>query len=114
MTRDTVGSDLLVEAVARRPTWQISARAFDVLVRMCLTALDKPKGTNPGRLYFGGWVPLAMMLGYDAPGEGETLSPAADRAVWRAITELVDAGLIKRVDPETQKEYRYAAYRITF
>ena len=111
MTGESVGADLLVEAVARRPTWNISARAFDVLARMCLTALDKPNGDNPGRLYFGGWIPLAMMLGYDAPNEGEPLAKNSEEAVRRAIKELTDAGLIKRLDD--QSNYRFTAYQIT-
>lgn len=107
-----MGAHLLVTAIAYRPTWKISGRAFDVLIRMCVSALDEPNEDNPGCLYFGGWVPLAMMLGYDAPMNGEPLPAKAQQAVWRATSELIAAGIIDTVDDDSQRDYRYRAYRI--
>lgn len=110
---ESVGADLLLEAVAKRPLWDLKPRSFDVLCRMCTSALDKPNGTAPGRLYFGGWVPLAMMLGFPAPPEGEPLPDTAKQAVRRAIRDLIDNGLIAVADDAEQAPHRYRAYRIT-
>jgi hypothetical protein len=106
---NTVGKDLLLEAVAKRPLWDLKPRSFDVLCRMCATALDREHGHDPGRLYYGGWIPLAMMLGYPAPDEGEPLEGAGKQAVRRAIADLTRAGLIKTV----ASSHRNQAYRIT-
>lgn len=103
----------MLEAVAKRPLWDIQPRSFMVLTRMCSSALDRENGTMPGRLYYGGWVPLAMMLGYDAPADGEPLSDTAKQAVKRAVRDLTRAGLIKPVPTPAGVDRRFGAYRIT-
>lgn len=57
---------------------------------MALQALDKPKDGRPAGLYFGGWGPLQLALGYD-DGDATT---AGHTAVKRAVRELKDGGHI--------------------
>lgn len=110
---ESVGADLVLEAIAKRPLWDLQPRSFMVLMRMCSSALDRENGTAPGRTYYGGWVPLAMMLGHPAPDDTEPLADTAKQAVKRAIRDLTDAGLIKALPEDEQAQYRYRAYRIT-
>lgn len=65
--------------------YDVSPRARLVLVKMALLAMDKDRPP----IYFAGWAPLAMPLGYPA------YDGNAERAVARAIRELVDAGFVK-------------------
>lgn len=72
----------------------LSNRAFRVLVRMALSALDKTneRGQPPG-LYWGGWEVLALSLGRQDL-ETPSARRLAQETVRRAIQELVAAGLV--------------------
>src|SRR4051812_38241073 len=60
---------------------------------MCLQAKD----TDEEPVYFGGWQALALSLGYPDPQPGT----AAERAVSRAIAELVRACFVS-ANPESR------------
>lgn len=46
----------------------IPAGPYKILMRMAITALDKPNAKGqPPRLYWGGWEDLAIALGRDVP-----------------------------------------------
>jgi len=116
-----MGYQLVRDAIAHRPTWHISDRAYAVLLRMAFSALDPEHASedHPARHYFGGWWPLAMTLGY-LPGDewdddllrDQPLPPAAHRAVARALNELTDAQLIKHVGSPNRG--RRANYELTY
>ena len=75
----------IVKAVAGNPsTSRLSGNAYKVLVAMALHSLDKPKDGRPAGLYFAGWAPLQLALGYEAGG----VDSAAHTAVKRAVREL--------------------------
>lgn len=45
-----------------------SVSQYKILIRMALTALDRPAGPEkPAGMYFGGWEALALALGRDIP-----------------------------------------------
>jgi hypothetical protein len=109
-----MGFSLVNAALGIRPTRsKISVPAYLVLLHMCATAMDRdrPDGT-PGRLYFAGWKPLAITLGYPAPMDDGPLEPAAHQAVARAVRELREAGLIGYADPWTQRGFNARVYVI--
>lgn len=68
----------------------LSGAPFRVLVAMALSTLDKPKDGKPASLYFAGWEPLALVLGYD---DCDRHSPG-EQAVKRAISTLRKEGHI--------------------
>lgn len=84
----------------------LTAGELVVLGYMCLVALDKEnvKG-QPARLYFGGWEPLALVLGYDS------LTSAAKEKVRRSIKGVREKGLIKPLVGHAQTGERQV-YRI--
>lgn len=84
-----MGIDLTKQLFARHAA-ELTAAELTVLGYMCLVALDKEnvKG-QPAGLYFGGWEPLALALGYDE------LNDAAKTKVKRAVKGIRDKGLIK-------------------
>lgn len=99
----------------------LSTSARLVLIVMCLHARDTPSENQPERLYDGGWELLAWeALGRwgTAPNTRATAKDrAAHQATYRAVRELLDAGLIKQerstYDPLVQGPRRGAsAYRI--
>lgn len=71
----------------------LSGNAFKVLNRMAMTALDSPKDGRPDRLYFNGWEPLAMALGY-ADGDVSHGSPGF-QGVKRALATLRKEGFVE-------------------
>lgn len=71
----------------------LSGNAFKVLNRMAMTALDSPKDGRPDRLYFNGWEPLAMALGY-ADGDVSHGSPGF-QSVKRALATLRKEGFVE-------------------
>ena len=84
-----MGIDLTKQLFVRH-AHDLTASEVVVLGYMCVTALDKENGKGqPARLYFGGWEPLALALGYDE------LSDAAKTKVKRAVKGLRARGLIK-------------------
>ena len=84
-----MGARLVSLALAR---WSyVSDRAFRVLVRMALTALDDPKPDTPPGLYFAGQDLLAMSL-RNCGGKRESVL----RSVRLAIDELIAEGAIER------------------
>jgi len=107
-----MGYQLVNTALGIRPSYlKVTPAGWLVLVHMAATALDRdrPDGT-PGRLYFGGWKPLAVSLGYPPTMDDGPLEPAAHKAVMRAMRELREAGLVGRADPHTQRGFNARVY----
>lgn len=102
-----MGIDLTKQLFARHAR-DLTASELTVLGYMCLVALDRPngKGQPPG-LYFGGWEPLALALGYPE------LNEAAKTRVKRAVRGIRDKGLVKTMVAHAQTGERQV-YRITF
>lgn len=99
-----MGASLVAQVLAR---WtHVSDRAFRVLVRMAVTALDKPKDGKPANIYHGGRELLAMALRTDG-GSADTRY----RAVKRAVAELSEAGAIQHI--QSGWAGRNAVYRLT-
>lgn len=99
-----MGAHLVSEALAR---WtHVSDRAFRVLVRMALTALDNPSKGRPAAVYNGGRELLAMSLRSDK-GTPQTRY----RAVKRALAELSEAGAIQHLHSGWAGQN--AVYRLT-
>lgn len=85
-----MGAELVSLALAH---WtHVSDRAFRVLMRMSLTALDRPNSGRPAAVYHGGRELLAMSLRSEK-GTMETRY----RAVKRALAELADEGAIEHL-----------------
>src|SRR4051812_49097393 len=83
-----MGATLVTQVLAH---WShVSDRAFRVLVRMAVTALDKPQNGNPANIYRGGRELLAMSL----RNKGGT-DRTRFRSVAEAVAELTDAGAIE-------------------
>jgi hypothetical protein len=98
-----MGASLVVQVLA---SWShLSDRAFRVLVRMAVTALDKPQNGQPANIYRAGRDLLAMTL--RSEGSAETRY----RAVKRAVAELTEAGAIEHV--KTGWAGQNAVYRLT-
>lgn len=92
-----MGARLVSQVLAR---WtHVSDRAFRVLVRMALTALDEPNNGTPASVYFGGRDLLAMTLRRERGGDLDT----AYKTVKRAIADLIarwrtnDSGQLAKV-----------------
>lgn len=99
-----MGAHLVAQALAH---WtHLSDRAFRVLVRMSLTALDNPAPGRPAGVYHGGRELLAMSLRSDK-GTAETRY----RSVKRAVAELTEAGAIQHL--RTGWAGQNAVYRLT-
>lgn len=99
-----MGAHLVARVLA---DWtHVSDRAFRVLVRMALTALDKPKDGNPADTYFGGRELLAMTLRSDGGSED-----SRNRIVARVVAELIKVGAIERTD--SGRTGHNAVYRLT-
>src|SRR4051794_5319020 len=96
----------LTKTLFVRHAHKLNAAELIVLGYMCLVALDKENGKGqPAGLYFGGWEPLALALGYDA------LTEAAKTKVKRAVRGCRDKGLIKPMVAHAQTGERQV-YRI--
>ena len=108
-----MGWQLIRDAIAQRPVWNISDRAAHVLYRMAVTAQDKDTKEYAERHYFGGWKPLAMALGYQLEDDGP-LPADAHRAVARALRELIDRGLIKPGEDNIKAGRRHRTYLLTY
>lgn len=105
--RRDVGIELTKQLFARHAS-DLTAGELTVLGYMCITALDKPNGKGqPAGLYFGGWEPLALALGYDG------LTDAAKTKVKRAVKGIRDKGLVKPLVSHAQYGERQV-YRIAF
>jgi hypothetical protein len=99
-----VGARLVSLALAR---WtHVSDRAFRLLVRMALTALDESSKGAPAGIYFGGRDLLAMTLRNEG-GNPQTRY----RAVKRLLAELIEAGAIERA--HAGRVGQNAVYRLT-
>lgn len=72
----------------------LPARPYKVLLRMCWQALDRDSGDRPARLYFAGWEPLALAMGYDPSPAGRE---SAKTNVRRAVRDLTRDGFIEAV-----------------
>jgi hypothetical protein len=98
-----MGAQMVAQVLA---CWtDVSDRAFRVLVRMALTALDKPQNGHSAGIYRGGRDLLALSLRSD--GSDETKY----RAVKRAIAELTEVGAIEHI--ATGWAGQNAVYRLT-
>lgn len=93
-----VGSQLVrVVQAAVWPRRDLTDRARLVLAVMASVAHDQDE--QP--VYFAGWAPLALALGYSDPQP----SSDAQRAVTRALRCLTDAGLIT-ADPDKPRHHK--------
>ncbi|MEU5945113.1 hypothetical protein ABZ793_06070 [Micromonospora sp. NPDC047465] len=82
-------------------------RAFRVVVRMALTALDEATDKVPAATYFGGRDPLIAVLRNERGGDRDT----ADRTLKRAIGDLIKDTAIERVS--AGRAGKNAVYRLT-
>lgn len=99
-----MGANLVTQVLAH---WtNLSDRAFRVLVRMAVTALDTPSKGRPAAVYHGGRELLAMSL----RGEKGT-ERTRYRAVARAVAELTEAGAIDHL--ATGWAGQNAVYKLT-
>jgi len=99
-----MGANLVMQVFAG---WtHVSDRAFRVLVRMAVTALDNPSKGQVAGIYHGGRELLAMSLRSDK-GSADTRY----RAVKRAVAELTEAGAIEHL--ATGWAGQNAVYRLT-
>lgn len=100
----------LVKAAAVLHAPNVSGRAFKVLIRMAITALDKPNAKGqPPNLYFDGWELLALAIGQDP----ERNARRAYEHVRRVLKELEGAGLIERlVEHPSKQSSRQQTYRL--
>jgi hypothetical protein len=100
----TMGAELVGLALAR---WtHVSDRAFRVLMRMSLTALDRPSKGRPAAVYLGGRELLAMTLRSD-----KGTAATHYRAVQRALAELSEEGAIQHL--KNGWAGQNAVYRLT-
>lgn len=98
-----MGANLVTQVLAH---WtHVSDRAFRVLIRMAVTALDNPTPKQPANIYRAGRELLAMAL----RSEGST--ETRYRAVKRAVAELTEAGAIEHL--ATGWAGQNAVYRLT-
>lgn len=80
----------LVKVVSARHG-NLPGNAYKVLVRMALMALDRPSAEGrPAALYFGGWEPLALAMGWNVPERSD--DPATVRR-RRKLKNYVTAAL---------------------
>lgn len=99
-----MGANLVTQVLAQ---WtHLSDRAFRVLVRMAVTALDKPKDGKPANIYHGGRELLAMSLRSEKGSTGTRY-----RSVKRAVAELSEAGAIQHL--RSGWAGQNAVYRLT-
>jgi hypothetical protein len=99
-----VGAELVSLALAH---WtHVSDRAFRVLIRMSLTALDKPNKGRPAAVYHGGRELLAMTL-RSKKGTVRT----QNRMVQEALAELSEQGAIRHL--QSGWAGQKAVYRLT-
>lgn len=99
-----MGAHLVAKSLT---TWApvVSDKAFRVLVRMALTALDEPTDDRPACLYFDDPDNLAAAMG----GTGNALSRG--RLARRGIEELIGRGALERVN--RAKTGSRQVYRLT-
>jgi hypothetical protein len=76
-----------------------------VLLVMASIGRDNDTAKADAGYYYGGWELLARVLGF------KVYNRAAQRAVARAVSELVDAGLVVRDGKPGPK--RRQVYRLT-
>jgi hypothetical protein len=99
-----MGANLVTQVLAH---WtNLSDRAFRVLVRMAVTALDTPSKGRPAAVYHGGRELLAMSL----RGDGGTIRTRY-RTVAKAVAELTEAGAIDHL--ATGWAGQNAVYKLT-
>lgn len=99
-----MGANLVTQVLAH---WtHVSDRAFRVLVRMAVTALDKPSKGTPAAVYHGGRELLAMTL-----RNQEWSERTKYRKVQEALAELSKAGAIHHV--QSGWAGQRAVYRLT-
>jgi len=98
-----MGANLVTQVLAH---WtHVSDRAFRVLVRMAVTALDNPTPKQPAAIYRAGRELLAMSL------RSEGNASTRYRSVKRAVAELTEAGAIEHLT--TGWAGQNAVYRLT-
>jgi len=85
----------------------LSPAAISCAHIIALNAHDTGTKTIPARIYFRGWEHLARA----ALGRA-TYDDAAERAVARALTELIDAGLIKPIGRRSGRRTGLAMYEV--
>jgi hypothetical protein len=109
---DAVGYSLAVAVTALGTAGRLaglSPAAISCLHVMALNARDRPSKTEAARTYFAGWDHLSRAalgrLDYDA---------AAERAVARAVRELIDAGHVKPIGRRNGVRQGAVMYELLF
>ena len=94
---------------------ELSGRAFRVLCRMAIPVMDDvmDDGTPEG-LYYAGMGLLGGVLGYGLWDRERDMTPAAKRAVGRALTELKAEGYISVAPRELQRHDRNRTYQLHY
>jgi hypothetical protein len=92
----------------------ISCRAYRVLLRMALVAMDEDTapGADDEGLYYGGWKGLTACLGYGIYDREDELPDHIQRTISRAIKELRDAELLTVAPRKVQREHWNRVYRL--
>jgi hypothetical protein len=85
----------------------LSPSARVVLLIMAADAHDTGTTRQAPAIYYRGWPHLGRMLGYD------TWDDRAERAVARAVAQLVGARLVERDDDNRPTGWFAAGYRLT-
>ena len=94
---------------------ELSGRSFRVLCRMAISVMDDTMADGmPEGLYFGGLGQLTAVLGYGLWDRDSELSPAAKRAMGRAIAELKAEGYLSVAPKDMQMSDRYKTYQLHY
>lgn len=104
--------DQYVFQVAAADSGDLGGPAYRVLLRMALVVYDNDTPDYPEGLYFNGWRWLALPLGYGVIPEYSPMPKNAEKAVGRAIAELVAKGYIRKAPKPVQRHHRNRAYFI--
>ena len=90
----------------------LGCNAYKVLLRMALAVYDHETEGVPEGIYWGGWRGLTPALGYGVVREYDPMPPNAEKAIGRAIAELIAKGYISKAPHGIQREYRNRVYRL--
>lgn len=95
-----MGLDLMSFALVKYA--HLPARPYKALMIMCRTALDPGKGKGrPERLYWAGWEPLAVAMGFEVPSADDPRAASRRRKLsdyaTEALKQLEKEGAIRRL-----------------
>ena len=109
-----MGVDLVKQVAVRHG--HLNGNAYKVLMYMALLALDEPNANgHPANLYYAGWEPLALALGYKLPIGGDDTSKQRRRKqyglVKRALADLRRDGVVEALEDHPRTGLRQT-YRL--